>query len=34
MVTVPHAKLMWKLGVLSAEPLAVVGATVRRWLGL
>ena len=33
LVTVPHAKLVRKLGVLSAEQLAAVVA-VRRWLGL
>lgn len=34
LVTVPRAKLMRKLGVLSAEQLAAVVAAVRRWLGL
>ena len=34
LVTVPHAKLMRKLGVLSAEQLTAVVAAVRRWLGL
>lgn len=34
LVTVPHAKLVRKLGVLSAEQLAAVVAAVRRWLGL
>ena len=34
LVTVPHAKLVRKLGVLSAEQLANVEKAVRRWLGL
>ncbi len=34
LVTVPHAKLVRKLGVLSAEQLASVVAAVRRCLGL
>lgn len=34
LVTVPHAKLMRKLGVLSAVQMAAVEDTVRFWLGL
>jgi mRNA interferase MazF len=34
LVTVPHAKLVRKLGILSTEQLAEVVAAVRRWLGL
>jgi len=34
LVTIPHAKLVRKLGVLSAEQLATVVLAVRRWLGL
>lgn len=34
LVTVPHAKSVRRLGVLSAEQLAAVVAAVRRWLGL
>jgi mRNA interferase MazF len=33
-VTIPHAKLMRKLGVLSSAQLAAVETTVRFWLGL
>jgi mRNA interferase MazF len=33
-VTVPHAKLVRKLGMLSGEQLAEVVAAVRRWLDL
>jgi mRNA interferase MazF len=33
-LTVPQAKLVRKLGDLSADRLAVVEAAVRRWLGL
>ena len=34
MVTIPHAKLIRKLGVLSAEQLSAVEEVVRLWLGL
>ena len=34
LVTVPHAKLIRKLGTLSTDQLADVEAAVRRWLGL
>lgn len=34
LVTIPHAKLIRKLGGLSAEQLATVEAVVRAWLGL
>jgi mRNA interferase MazF len=34
LVTIPHAKLIRKLGVLSAEQLARVENIVRKWLGL
>ena len=34
LVTIPHAKLLRKLGALSSDQLAVVEAAVRRWLGL
>ncbi len=34
LVTVPHAKLIRKLGVLSAAQLQDVEAAVRLWLGL
>jgi len=34
LVTVPHAKLVRKLGVLSADQFANVEMAVRRWLGL
>ncbi len=34
LVTIPHAKLMRKLGVLSATQMATVEDTVRFWLGL
>ena len=33
-VTVPQVKLVRKLGDLAADQLALVEATVRRWLGL
>lgn len=33
LVTIPHAKLIRKLGVLSAEQLSKVEAAVRSWLG-
>ena len=33
-VTVPEAKLLRKLGVLTQDGLASVEAVVRRWLGL
>jgi hypothetical protein len=34
LVTVPHAKLVRKLGVLSPEQLSDVEVAVRRWLGI
>ena len=34
LVTVPHAKLVRKLGKLSADQLVEVEAAVRRWMGL
>jgi mRNA interferase MazF len=34
LVTIPHAKLIRRLGVLSAEQLAKVEVAVRSWLGL
>jgi mRNA interferase MazF len=34
LVTIPHAKLLRKLGVLSPTQLAAVEAAVRAWLGL
>jgi len=34
LVTIPHAKLIRKLGVLSTEQLAKVEVVVRLWLGL
>lgn len=34
LVTVPHAKLLRKLGDLSPEQLGLVEGAVRRWLGL
>lgn len=34
LVTIPHAKLIRKLGALSAEQLAKVEVAVRSWLGL
>lgn len=34
LVTVPHAKLVRKLGSLSEEQLAEVVASVRRWLDI
>ncbi|MEX0641153.1 MAG: type II toxin-antitoxin system PemK/MazF family toxin [Pirellulales bacterium] len=33
-VTVPHAKLIRKLGVLSPAQMASVEEAIRRWLGL
>jgi mRNA interferase MazF len=33
LVTIPHAKLIRKLGVLPAEQLSKVEAAVRSWLG-
>lgn len=33
-LTVPHAKLVRRLGSLSPDQLALVEAVVRRWLGL
>ena len=34
MLTVPHAKLIRKLGILSPDVLAKVEDAVRRWIGL
>src|ERR671930_690860 len=34
LVTIPHAKLLRKLGALSSPQLAAVEAVVRTWLGL
>jgi len=34
LVTIPHAKLIRKLGVLSTEQLAKVEVVGRLWLGL
>jgi mRNA interferase MazF len=34
LVTIPHAKLLRKLGVLPPTQLAAVEAAVRTWLGL
>jgi mRNA interferase MazF len=34
LVTVPHAKLVRKLGTLPTDQLAEVEVAVRRWLGL
>jgi mRNA interferase MazF len=34
LVTVPHAKLIRKLGELSTDQVATVEEAVRRWLGL
>ncbi|MHB0960842.1 MAG: type II toxin-antitoxin system PemK/MazF family toxin [Pirellulaceae bacterium] len=34
LVTVPHAKLVRRLGRLTAEQLADVDTLIRRWLGL
>jgi mRNA interferase MazF len=34
LVTIPHAKLLRKLGILSPTQLAAVEAVVREWLGL
>ena len=34
LVTIPHAKLLRKLGALSSSQLAAVEAVVRTWLGL
>jgi mRNA interferase MazF len=34
LITVPHSKLMRRLGALSAEQLATVEEAVRHWLGL
>ena len=34
LITVPHAKLIRRLGSLPADQLAAVEAGVRRWLGL
>lgn len=34
LVTVPHAKLLRKLGSLTSDQLALVEAAVRRWLSL
>jgi mRNA interferase MazF len=34
LITVPHSKLMRKLGSLSADDFAIVEECVRHWLGL
>ena len=34
LVTIPHAKLVRKLGALKAEQLSSVESVVRKWLGL
>ena len=34
LVTVPHAKLLRRLGVLNAQQLAQLESVVRAWLGL
>ena len=34
LLTIPHAKLVRPLGILSSEQLAEVERAVRRWLGL
>jgi mRNA interferase MazF len=34
LITIPHAKLIRSLGVLSATQFAVVERAVRLWLGL
>ena len=34
LLTIPHAKLVRRLGILSSEQLAEVEHAVRRWLGL
>jgi mRNA interferase MazF len=34
LVTIPHAKLMRRLGKLTDQQLAMVEAAVRHWLGL
>jgi mRNA interferase MazF len=34
LVTIPHAKLVRKLGSLSVEQLSSVESTLRNWLGL
>jgi len=34
LATVPHAKLIRKLGNLAPDQFALVEAAVRRWLGL
>ena len=34
LITIPHAKLERRLGVLTASQLAAVEAAVRTWLGL
>src|SRR5262245_21712434 len=34
LVTIPHAKLLRKLGALSSTQLAAVEPAVRQWLGL
>jgi len=34
LVTIPNAKLVRRLGKLSAEQLVLVDSSVRRWLGL
>jgi mRNA interferase MazF len=34
LITIPHAKLVRRLGLLPAVQLAAVEAVVRAWLGL
>ena len=34
LVTLPHPRLVWRLGALSAQDLAAVENAVRFWLGL
>jgi mRNA interferase MazF len=34
LVTIPHARLVLKLGLLSAEQLSSVDVSLRNWLGL
>ena len=34
LVTIPHAKLVRRLGILRSEQLAEVEDAIRRWLGL
>jgi len=34
LVTIPHAKLVRRLGTLSGDDMAAVETAVRRWLGM